>query len=156
MKLTSLSLVTGIAVSGMVATGAFTPAQAIGTLLTTEVGYTGLGLDLTAYKTGDNNYTNGPKPIPGGITFNSTAPNGGSTLGQNNPGFTYDLGSNGSVSSIPVFAGLDQNVAGLYNMSFTFSAPVQQFGAFLNYVPNFPTGYNPPVISTYNSAGTEL
>ena len=33
MKLTSLSLVTGIALSGIVASGAFTPAQAVGTLL---------------------------------------------------------------------------------------------------------------------------
>jgi hypothetical protein len=156
MKFTSLSLVTGIAVSGIVATGAFTPAQAVGTLLTTNVGYTGPGLNLSAFATGDNNYTNGPVSIPGGITFNSTSPNGGSTLGQNNTGSIYDLGNNGHISSIPVFAGLDQNVPGLYNMSFSFAAPVQQFGAFLNYFPNFPVGYNPPVISTYNSAGTLL
>ena len=153
MKLTSLSLVTGIAVSGIVVTGAFTPAHAIGTLLTTEVGYTGLGLDLTAYKTGTNNYTNGPVPIPGGITFNSTNP-GGSTLGQNEPTFDYSLGSNGRVSEIPVFAGLDQSASTPSSfMSFSFAAPVQQFGAYLNYAP-FTVGLNPPVISTYN--GTTL
>ncbi len=156
MKLTSLSLVTGIAVSGIVASGAFTPAQAIGTLLTTQAGYTGPGLNLSPYATGDNNYTNGPKNIPGGIVFNSTAPNGGSTLGQNNPGFDYLLGSNGRIDSIPVFAGLDQNVAGPYYMTFSFAAPVQQFGAFLNYDPTYLPGYNPPVISTYDSSNNLL
>ena len=149
MKLTSLSLVTGIAVSGIVASGAFTPAQAVGlgTLLITKTGYTGPALDLSAYATGDNNYTNGPSPIPGGITFTSTAPFG-STLGQN--GVDYDLGSNGTIDTTPVFAGLDSPTG---EMIFSFSTPVQQFGAFLNYAPGSSTD---PTISTFDNSGDFL
>ena len=150
MKLTSLSLVTGIAVSGIVASGSFTPAQAIGlgTLITNNTGYTGPGLDLSAYANGKNNYTNGPLPIPGGITFTSTAPFG-STLGQNSfplPAF-YELGDNGKIYTTPVFAGLDSDIG---ELKFSFSAPVQQFGAFLNYDPNFG---GDPTISTFDSLG---
>ena len=151
MKLTSLSLVTGIAVSGIVASGAFSPAQAVGTgvIITDQALYTGLGLDLSAYANGQNNYTNGPLPIPGGITFTSTAPFG-STLGQNTfPNF-YDLGSNGRIYTTPVFAGLDSEIG---EMKFSFSTPVQQFGAFLNYDPGFSSG---ATISTFNSAGIIL
>ncbi len=153
MKLTSLSLVTGIAVSGIVASGAFTPAQAVGTgvLLTTEAGYTGLKIDLSEYKTGANNYTTGPQDIKytnalkdNTITFTSTFPDG-STLGQNSvdAGF-YPLGSNGRIERNPVFAGLDATTG---EIVFSFSAPVQQFGAFLNYNPGFSTD---PTISTYS------
>ncbi|WP_373542583.1 PEP-CTERM sorting domain-containing protein [Chamaesiphon sp.] len=155
MKLRSFSLVTGIAVSGLVAMGAFTPAYAVGTLLTTEVGYTGLPLDLSDYAIGDNNYTNGPLPIPGGITFTSTATNG-STLGQNIPGFNYSLSANGIIDSIPVFAGLDQTIPEAAYMEFSFATPVQQFGAFLNYAPDFQPGFNSPTIGTYDSAGNQL
>jgi hypothetical protein len=162
MKFTSLSLVTGIAVSGIVATGAFTPAHAA-TLLTSEVGYTGLRINLEtpAYKTSTNNYTAGPNNIEytnalknNTITFTATTgPIGGSTLGQNEPGLNYLLGTNGKVSDKPVFAGIDQNVPGPYSMSFSFATPVQQFGAFLNYAPNVPAGYNTPNISAITSTG---
>ena len=150
MKLTSLSLVTGIALSGIVASGAFTPAQAVGTLLTTKTGYTGPVLDLDAYATGDNNYTNGPLPIPGGIKFTSTAPFG-STLGQNSVDAQfYDLKSNGIIDRMPVFAGLDSPTG---DMIFSFDTPVQQFGAFLNYAPGSSTD---PTISTYDNLGNFL
>ena len=149
MKLTSLSLVTGIALSGIVASGAFTPAQAVGfgTLIPTSTGYTGPVLDLSAYATGDNNYTNGPSPIPGGITFTSTAPDG-STLGQSSVASAfYELRDNGRIYTTPVFAGLDSPTG---EMIFSFAAPVQQFGAFLNYAPGSSTD---PTISTYDSSG---
>ena len=155
MKLTSLSLVTGIAISGIFASGAFAPAQAVGlgTLITNNTGYSGPGLDLSAYANGQNNYTNGPSPIPGGITFTSTAPFG-STLGQNPPPNPpdaprpyYELDGNGRIYTTPVFAGLDSDIG---ELKFSFSAPVQQFGAFLNYDPNFG---GDPTISTFDSLG---
>ena len=156
MKLTSLSLVTGIAVSGIVASGAFSPAQAVGTLLKTEAGYTGLRIDLTEYENGENNYTGGPKDIKytnalkdNTITFTSTAPDG-STLGQNTfPNF-YELRDNGAIYTTPVFAGLDSPTGELI---FSFAAPVQQFGAFLNYAPGSSTD---PIISTYDNLGNRL
>ncbi|WP_373545273.1 PEP-CTERM sorting domain-containing protein [Chamaesiphon sp.] len=147
MKLTSLSLVTGIAISGIVASGSFTPAQAVGMLLTTQTGYTGPALDLDEYATGENNYTNGPLAIPGGITFTSTAPFG-STLGQNSAEAEfYELRSNGIIGRTPVFAGLDSPTGELV---FSFDTPVRQFGAFLNYAPGTSTD---PTISTYDSSG---
>ena len=149
MKLTSLSLVTGIAVSGIVASGSFTPAQAIGlgTLITNNTGYTGPALDLSDYANVKNNFTNGPSPILGGITFTSTAPFG-SLLGQIGDGFKfYELFGNGRIYTTPIFAGLDSPSGDLV---FSFSAPVQQFGAFVNYAPG--TG-NDPTISTFGSSG---
>ena len=60
------------------------PSQA--SLLTTQAGYAGPALDLSAYANGSYNFTFGPKAIPGGITFTSTVKFGnsgkGSVLGQ--------------------------------------------------------------------------
>lgn len=102
-------------------------------LLTTEVGYTGMGLDLSAYATGDYNFTFGPKPIPGGITFTrdpSTASNSGdgAVLGQGG----YGLGANGSFGGDAVYAGLD-GAEGW--MRFTFDTAQTSFGVFANYSP---------------------
>ena len=133
------------------------PAQAIGILLTSDLGYTGPTLDLSAYATGDNNYTNGRSPIPGGIIFTSTVV-GGSTLGQNNVGSTYSLGSNGEIDDVPVFAGLDGATG---YMAFSFRRPIAQFGAYLNYAPlvgspaQIGVGGS-PTIATYNTAGSLL
>ncbi|WP_310425432.1 PEP-CTERM sorting domain-containing protein [Chamaesiphon sp. VAR_48_metabat_135_sub] len=156
MKLQSLALMTGIAVSGIVTSGAFAPAQAVGVLLTSEVGYTGPALDLSAYANGSYNFTVGPKSIPGGITFTSTVnladtqSGFGSVLGQG----AYNLDANGNFDASRVYAGLD---AAKGYMTFSFAAPVQSFGAFLNYAPGY--GVNPlpgidpgdnPTISTYD------
>jgi hypothetical protein len=157
MKLQSLALMTGIAASSIVASGAFAPAQA-GTLLTSQAGYTGPVLDLSGYANGNYNYTVGPKLIPGGITFTSnvvladTQSGFGSVLGQGN----YGLDDNGNFDTNPVYAGLD---AAKGYMTFSFAAPIQSFGAFLNYAPGY--GINPfpgndpgenPTISTYDSS----
>lgn len=120
-----------------------------GALLTSATGYTGLTLDLTAYATGTNNYTQGPQPIPGGITFTSSNPYG-STLGQNSPGNTYDINQNGAIDSVPVFAGLESRND---YMEFSFATPVSQFGAPMNYEPNAPLH---PVITSYDAAGNVL
>jgi hypothetical protein len=152
MKLQSLALMTGITISGIVSNGAFVSAHA-GTLLTSKVGYTGPDLNLIDYANGSSNrlFTFGPVSIRGGITFTSNAINpqspSGSVLGQ---GY-YDLGvdaydpnGNGWFDGNAVYAGLD---AGQGYMTFSFAAPVQSFGAFLNYAPGY--GDN-PTISTYD------
>lgn len=104
------------------------------TLVSTEVGYTGPGLDLSAYANGNYNFTFGPKLIPGGITFTrstDTASNSGNgaVLGQ---GF-YGLGPNGSFDQKPVYAGLDGHAG---HIRFMLDAPVSQFGMFVNYAPD--------------------
>jgi hypothetical protein len=155
MKLRSFAVVTGIAMSGIVTSGAFAPAQAIGTLLTSDVGYTGPGLDLSPYANGLNNFTSGPAPIPGGITFTSTRQ---SVLGKIEDyglvGFNGYPG-NGRLDSDSVYAGL---YSGTGYMTFSFENPVQSFGAFLNYgpkggAPGVPSElWDNPTISTYNGS----
>lgn len=124
----------------------FATGHAQATLLTSDVGYTGPGLDLTAYATGNYNFTFGPKPIPGGITFTSNVTNGGNTgqgsvLGQGN----YNLIANGLFGGSAVYAGLNGSTG---YMTFSFAAPVSSFGAYLNYAT---PGYGTPTIEAYNS-----
>lgn len=128
-----------------------------GTLLTSDVGYTGPTLDLTAYQTGAYNFTFGPESIPGGITF-TASPGGsggypfggnsgnGSVLGQG----SYGLASNGSFGGDAVYAGVD---SGTGNMTFSLSSPVSEFGLYLNYAPGFG---NPPTIETLDDVGNPL
>lgn len=120
-------------------------------LLTSIAGYSGPGLDLTAYATGAYNFTFGPKPIPGGITFTSNVVNSnsgqGSVLGQGG----YGLGNNGSFGGLAaVYAGLD-GPSGY--MSFTFDTAVSSFGAFMNYFPNSNAAQ---IIGAYDAAGDLL
>lgn len=115
-------------------------AQA-GTLITTDVGYTGPTLDLTAFQTGNYNFTFGPESIPGGITF-VASPGGsggypyggnsgqGSVLGQGG----YGLGGNGSFGGSAVYAGVD---SGTGYMQFQLSSAVSQFGLYVNYAPGY-------------------
>ncbi len=114
-------------------------------LLTDFNTYAGPGLDLSAYMTGDYNFTFGPKSIPGGIEF-TAAPGGGgnstqgSVLGQG----PYGLVDNGSFGGNAVYAGLD---SGTGDMQFSFATPITEFGAFLNYglVNASPVGHNPVI-----------
>jgi hypothetical protein len=115
MKLRSLVTIAGIAVSGIAIGGVCLPAQAVSTLLTSEVGYTGPGLDLSPYANRQDNYTSGSKSIPGGITFSS---NQNAVLGQNEiygivgfegyPGNSYILSGNGPLATTNGY-GVDPN-----------------------------------------------
>jgi hypothetical protein len=147
MKFRSLALITGLAVSGIVISGTFAPVQAVGILLTSEAGYTGPGLDLSAYA-GGGSFTAGPASIPGGITFTSTTAS--SVLGKVGTIGTYFLNSNVTLGGNAVYAGLN-GVAPDY-MTFSFASAVRSFGAFLNYseVGGAPT------ISTYDSSNNLL
>lgn len=103
------------------------------TLLTSDAGYGGPVLDLSAYANGSYNFTFGPVPIPGGITF-TAAPGGGgnsglgSVIGQ---GF-YGLGDNGSYDATPVYIGVD---SGTGFATLEFATAVSEFGGYMNYAP---------------------
>lgn len=117
-------------------------------LVTSDAGYTGPVLDLSAYATGNYNFTFGPSPIPGGITFTrstDTASNSGlgGVLGQGN----YGLSGNGSFGGDAVYAGLD---GGSGWIRFTLSAPVSSFGVYVNYAPGVG---DPPVIAALDQNG---
>lgn len=129
-------------------------------LLTTNVGYTGMGLALSAYATGDYNFTFGPESIPGGITFTrdtSTASNrGDGGVGQGG----YGLGSNDAFDGDAVYAGL----AGAEGwIRFTFDTAQTSFGVYANYARG--VGSDPmicvlradlTVIEEYNPAADAL
>ena len=120
------------ALGAALALAAATSAHAA--LLTSEAGYTGPMLDLSAYATGTYNFTFGPKTLPGGITFTrsrDTESNSGlgAVLGQG----SYGLGPNGNFGGNAVYAGLD---GGQGWIRFTLNAPVQSFGAYVNYSPD--------------------
>lgn len=126
------------------------PLGAQASLLTSDAGYTGPYLDLTAYANGSYNFTFGPKSIPGGITFTrdpSTASNSGNgaVLGQGD----YGLAANGSFGGDAVYAGLDGSSGW---MRFTLAAPVSMFGLYLNYAP----GYGIPMIEALDQNGVVL
>lgn len=136
----------GLFFGAVMSLGLMAPAAYAGILLTSDVGYTGPTLDLSAYENGSYNFTFGPESLPGGITFtvsssNTNTGNGG-VLGQG----TYNLGSNGSFGGNAVYAGLDAPDG---YMQFKFSAPVSAFGAYLNYARTSRTVLN-PIIETLN------
>jgi hypothetical protein len=113
--------------------GLFVGSAQAGTLLTSDVGYTGPGLNLTAQANGQYNFTFGPVALPGGMTFTAAPGNGGnsgrgSVLGQG----SYGLLSNGNFGGSAVYAGVDSATG---NMTFTLAAPVREFGFFMNYAP---------------------
>lgn len=139
-----------LALAALTAASLLCSAASHAALITSFAGYTGPGLDLTAYATGSYNFTFGPRPIPGGITFTSNVVNSnsgqGSVLGQGD----YGLGSNGSFGGDAVYAGLD-GPSGY--MSFTFDTSVSSFGAFLNYFPDTRVAQ---VIGAYDDNGMLL
>ncbi len=108
------------------------PATAAATLLTSEAGYTGRGLDLSAYATGSYNFTFGPIDVDG-LTF-TAAPGGGgnsglgSVVGQG----SYGLGSNGSFGGDAVYIGVD---SGTGYAQLLGSTGYDQMGFFMNYAP---------------------
>ncbi len=132
-------------------------APAAVTLTTDPTGYTGPELDLSAYATGGYNFTFGPVPIPGGITF-TAAPGGsggypyggnsgmGSVIGQGG----YGLSANGSFGGDAVYIGVD---SGTGYAELTFSSLISSFGGFWNYAPGF--GDN-PVVSAFDTLGNLL
>lgn len=118
-------------------TGALTaltvPALAGGILLTSDVGYTGRGLDLSAYANGHYNFTFGPITVDG-FTFTAAPGDGGnsgdgSVVGQGN----YGLGSNGYFDLPAVYIGVDSGTGYAQLLGTT---GYDQMGFFINYSPN--------------------
>jgi len=108
-------------------------AHATPMLITTDAGYTGPGLDLSAYANGNYNFTFGPI-IVDGYTF-TAAPGGGgnsgmgSVVGQGD----YGLAGNGSFGDPAVYIGVDSGTG--YADLWLNGGPVSQLGFFMNYAP---------------------
>tara|TARA_R110002126_G_scaffold150368_11_gene296626 strand:- start:3818 stop:4489 length:672 start_codon:yes stop_codon:yes gene_type:complete len=103
------------------------------TLITTDVGYTGPGLDLTDFETGSYNFTFGPEFLTGGITF-IAAPGGGGNSGQGSVigQGSYGLAGNGSFGGDAVYIGVD---SGTGYADLIFDTEISFFGAYMNYAP---------------------
>lgn len=124
-------------------------AQA-GTLLTTDAGYGGRSLDLSAFANGSYNYTLGPIDVDG-LTFTAAPGGNGSTgqgaiVGQGN----YWLGSNGFVGGDAVYIGLDseKGYADLIGQ-----VGYSEIGFFMSYFPGFG---DDATISTLDASGNVI
>ena len=125
-------------------------AHAAGTLLTTEVGYTGRGLDLTAFANGNYNFTFGPINVDG-FTFVGAPTGGGnsgngSVVGQGG----YGLGANGSFGLPSVYIGVD---SGSGYAQLLGTTGYSQMGFFMNYAPGVG---NDATISTLDAGGNVI
>lgn len=110
-------------------------ANAATTLITTEAGYAGPGIDLSAFANGSYNFTFGPI-IVDNYTFTASPGGGGnsgqgSVVGQGN----YGLGDNGSFGGDATYIGVDSGTgfAELINND----GPTSEIGFFFNYAPGF-------------------
>lgn len=109
------------------------PAFAATTLITTDAGYAGPGLNLSAFANGQYNFTFGPITVDG-YTF-TAAPGGGgnsgrgSVVGQGG----YGLSSNGSFGGSAVYIGVDSGTG--YAQLVRKAGPVKEIGFFMNYAP---------------------
>lgn len=109
-----------------------TPTFAAATLLTDDAGYTGRGLDLSAYANGNYNFTFGPINVDG-FTF-TAAPGGGGNSGQGSVVGQggYGLAGNGSFGGDAVYIGVD-SATGYAQLLGTTG--YSQLGFFINYAP---------------------
>jgi hypothetical protein len=113
--------------------GAAAPANAVTALLTSNAGYTGPGLDLSAYENGNYNFTFGPINVDQ-YTF-TAAPGGGGNSGQGSVVGQggYGLTTNGSFGGDAVYIGVDSATG--YAQLILNGGPVSELGFFMNYSP---------------------
>lgn len=105
------------------------PGMAAATLLTSEAGYTGRGLDLTAAANGSYNFTFGPVAIDGlvfTVVSDTTNTGLGGVLGQGG----YGLGGNGGFGGDAVYAAVDAPTG---YFQFLGGTGYSQFGLYMNY-----------------------
>jgi PEP-CTERM motif len=132
-----------------------TGASAAPTLLVSDVGYTGPGLNLSAFATGDYNFTFGPITVDqyiftaspggsGGYQYGGNSGNG-SVVGQGG----YGLADNGSFGADAVYIGVDSGT-GFDKLVIKSGVPVSQLGFFANYAPGVG---DDPTISALDQFG---
>lgn len=125
------------------------PAIAAPTLLTSDAGYTGRGLNLTAAANGSYNFTFGPVAIDGlvfTVVSDTTNTGRGGVLGQG----SYGLVDNGSFGGDAVYAAVDAPTG---YAQFLGTVGFDQFGLFFNYAPRIG---DPATISSLDAAGNVI
>jgi hypothetical protein len=143
-------------IAGVLLLGAAGQAVAAPTLLTSNAGYTGRGLNLAAFATGTYNFTFGPV-LADGFIF-TAAPGGsggfppggnsgqGSVIGQGG----YGLGGNGQFGGAATYIGVDSGTGFAQLLGTT---GYSQMGFYFNYAPGVGDA---PVISTLDSGGNVI
>lgn len=125
------------------------PALASGTLLTSDAGYSGRGINLSAFANGMYNFTYGPLAIDG-FTFTAAPINpnnsGGSVVGQG----SYGLLSNGSFGGNAAYIGVD--APGGY-AQLLGAVGYSQLGFYFNYAPS---SGDAPTIWTLDATGNVI
>ena len=139
----------------LVMLGAFAlaaPSFAASTLLTSDAGYTGRGLDLSAYANGSYNFTFGPVAVDGlifTVVSNTTNSGQGGVLGQGG----YGLGDNGSFGDDAVYAAVDAPTGYFQLLGDT---GYDQFGLFVNYYASNGQTLSPVFISSLDASGNVI
>jgi hypothetical protein len=126
-----------------------TPASAAPSLLTSDAGYTGRGLDLSAAANGSYNFTFGPVAIDGlvfTVVSDSTNSGEGGVLGQGG----YGLGANGSFGGDAVYAAVDGPTG---YAQFLGDKGFAQFGLYFNYAAGYG---DPATIASLDAAGNVI
>ena len=129
-----------------------TPAAAEAIFLTSDSGYTGPRLDLSAFEPapiGDEDEgpppfsSRGPVALPGGISVSAVDP---FAIGR----FETSLDRNGTITTLHIASGTGGNA-----ITFRFRDGVGQFGVFMNFVrgPKFALCGCAPGIRAYDMAG---
>ncbi len=131
------------------------PVSAAPVLITTDAGYTGPGLNLSAFANGSNSFTFGPITIDS-YTFTAAPGNGGNGGSGGNSGLgsvigqgSYGLLDNGSFGDDAVYIGVDSRTG--YDQLVLNGGPVSALGFFMNYAPN--AGGDDPTISALDING---
>lgn len=129
-----------------------TPAFAAASLLTDDTGYTGRGLNLSAFANGNYNFTFGPTNVDGlvfTVVSDNTNSGQGGVLGQG----SYGLGDNGSFGGDAVYAAVDAPTGYFQLLG---SQGYSQFGLFVNYYASGGNVLSPVIISSLDSAGNVI
>lgn len=120
-------------------------------LITTPGAYSGPTLNLSAYQTGNYNFTFGPVNVGPGLTFTANPGGGGNTgqgsvVGQG----SYGLAGNGAFGGSAVYIGVD---SGTGYADIMFASAQTQFYGYWNYAPGVG---DDATISTLDAGGNVL
>jgi hypothetical protein len=128
------------------------PATAAASLITSDAGYTGRGLDLSSKATGSYNFTFGPEEVDGlvfTVVSDNTNSGQGGVLGQG----SYGLGDNGSFGGNAVYAAVDAPT-GYFQLLGTVG--YSQFGLFVNYYTGGGQVLSNVLISSLDAGGNVI
>jgi hypothetical protein len=142
--------------AALLAAFASSASAATYTELSSNAGYTGPGLNLSAFANGNYNFQNGPTAVDSFTFIGAPGPSFGHPNGNSGNGSVigqggYGLGANGSFGGSAVYIGVDSNTG--YDQLLGTTA-YNEIGFFFNYAPN--NGGDNATISALDAGGNVL